>query len=80
MGKGVVSKDAIDTALTAYNNACANMRSEARDNLIISAYIDAGEVEAKLKIVNHPNTHAFVESELLLDWYRTTFPLESNIN
>ena len=40
------SKDAIDTSLTAYNNACANMRSEARDNLI-SIYIDDGE-EAKL--------------------------------
>jgi hypothetical protein len=34
MGKGMVSKDAIDTTLTAYNNACANMRSKARDNLI----------------------------------------------
>jgi hypothetical protein len=44
----MVSKDAIDTALTVYNynNACANLKSEARDNLI-SAYIDDGE-EAKL--------------------------------
>jgi hypothetical protein len=48
----MVSKDAIDTTLTAYNNACANMRSKARarDNLI-SAYIILmmmmGEVEAK---------------------------------
>jgi hypothetical protein len=40
----MVSKDAaIDTTLKAYNNACANMRSKARDNLI-SAYIDDGEV------------------------------------
>ncbi len=62
----MVSKDAIDTTLTAYNNACANMRSKARarDN-VISAYIDDGEVEAKLKKVDHPNTHAFVECELL---------------
>ena len=75
----MVSKDAIDTTLTAYNNACANMRSKARarDN-VISAYIYDGEVEAKLKIVDHPNT--FVEYELLLDWYRTIFPLESNVN
>jgi hypothetical protein len=46
VGNGMVSKDAIDTTLTVYNNACANMRSEARDNLI-SVYIDDGE-EAKL--------------------------------
>jgi hypothetical protein len=48
VGKGVVRKDAIDTTLTAYNynNACANLKSKARDNLI-SAYIDDGE-EAKL--------------------------------
>jgi hypothetical protein len=77
VGKGMVSKYAIDTALTVYNynNTCANLKSEARerDNLI-SAYIDDGEE------VDHPNTHAFLECELLLDWYRTTFPLESNIN
>ena len=43
-----VSKDAIDKTLTAYNynNACANLKSVARDNLI-SAYIDDGE-ESKL--------------------------------
>jgi hypothetical protein len=50
VGKGMVSKYAIDTALTVYNynNTCANLKSEARerDNLI-SAYIDDGE-EAKL--------------------------------
>jgi hypothetical protein len=41
VGKGMVSKDAIDTTLTAYNynNACANLKSKARDNLI-SAYFD----------------------------------------
>ena len=29
--QGVVSRDTIDSTLTAYNNACAEMRSEARD-------------------------------------------------
>ena len=38
---GLVSRDAIDTTLTAYNNACVNMQSEARNSLI-SAYIDDG--------------------------------------
>ena len=49
------------------NNACAKyekLKARARDN-VISAYIDDGEVEAKLKKVDHPNTHAFVECELL---------------
>jgi hypothetical protein len=67
VGKGMVSKDAIDTTLTVYNNACAKyekLKARARDN-VISAYIDDGEVEAKLKKVDHPNTHAFVECELL---------------
>ena len=32
--KGMVSRDAIDSTLTAYNNACADMRSQARDILI----------------------------------------------
>jgi TPR repeat protein len=32
--QGVVSKDAIDSTLTAYNNSCAKMRSEARDAAI----------------------------------------------
>ena len=32
--QGVVSRDAIDSALTAYNNSCAEMRSEARDAFI----------------------------------------------
>ena len=42
----MVSKDAIDTTLTAYNNACAKyekLKARARDNGI-SAYIDDGEV------------------------------------
>jgi hypothetical protein len=39
---GLVSRDAIDTTLTAYNNACVNMRSEVRNSLI-SAYIDDGK-------------------------------------
>ena len=63
VGKGMVSKDAIDTTLTVYNNACAKyekLKARARDN-VVSAYIDDGEVEAKLKKVDHPNTHAFVE-------------------
>jgi len=30
----MVSRDAIDSTLTAYNNACADMRSQARDILI----------------------------------------------
>jgi TPR repeat protein len=32
--QGLVSRDAIDTVLTAYNNSCAEMRSEARDAYI----------------------------------------------
>ena len=32
--KGVVSRDAINSALTAYNNSCAEMRSDARDACI----------------------------------------------
>ena len=32
--KGVVSRNAIDTTLTAYNISCAEMRSEARDAFI----------------------------------------------
>jgi TPR repeat protein len=32
--QGLVSRDAIDSALTAYNNSCAEMRSEARDAFI----------------------------------------------
>jgi TPR repeat protein len=32
--KGHVSRETIDSTLKAYNNACAEMRSEARDNYI----------------------------------------------
>jgi TPR repeat protein len=32
--KGLASRDAIDSALTLYNNSCAEMRSEARDAFI----------------------------------------------
>ena len=32
--KGVVSKESIDSTLTAYNNSCVEMRSEARDACI----------------------------------------------
>jgi TPR repeat protein len=32
--QGVVSRDEMDSTLTAYNNACAEMRSEARDAFI----------------------------------------------
>jgi tetratricopeptide (TPR) repeat protein len=32
--RGVVSRDTIDSTLTAYNNSCAEMRSEARDAAI----------------------------------------------
>jgi TPR repeat protein len=32
--KGHVSRNAMDSTLTAYNNACAEMRSEARDTYI----------------------------------------------
>jgi hypothetical protein len=31
--KGCVSRESIDSTLTAYNNACAEMRSEARDTI-----------------------------------------------
>ena len=34
--KGLVSRNAIAPILTAYNNACAEMRSEARDAFIRS--------------------------------------------
>jgi TPR repeat protein len=30
-GQGVLSRESIDSTLTAYNNSCAEMRSEARD-------------------------------------------------
>jgi hypothetical protein len=29
--KGLVSRESIDSTLSAYNNSCAEMRSEARD-------------------------------------------------
>ena len=32
--RGVVSRESIDSTLTAYNNSCAEMRSEARDAYI----------------------------------------------
>jgi hypothetical protein len=53
------------------------LKSKARDNLI-SAYIDDGE-EAKLYLWKKLIIQTF-ECELLLDWYRTTSPIESNIN
>jgi hypothetical protein len=33
-GSSFVSRESIDTTLTAYNNYCAEMRSEARDAAI----------------------------------------------
>jgi TPR repeat protein len=33
--KGLVNRDAIDSILTAYNNSCAEMQSEARDAYIV---------------------------------------------
>ena len=33
--QGLVSRDAMDSTLTAYNNSCAEMRSEARDAFIL---------------------------------------------
>ena len=33
--KGYISRDEIDSILTAYNNSCAEMRSEARDEYIL---------------------------------------------
>ena len=32
--QGVVSRESIDSVLAAYNNSCADMRSEARDAYI----------------------------------------------
>jgi hypothetical protein len=29
--QGAISRESIDSTLTAYNNSCAEMRSEARD-------------------------------------------------
>jgi hypothetical protein len=37
--KGFVNRDTIDSTLTAYNNSCAEMRSEARD-AYMRVYID----------------------------------------
>jgi hypothetical protein len=34
--QGLVSRNVMDSTLTAYNNACAEMRSEARDAFIRS--------------------------------------------
>jgi hypothetical protein len=33
-GKGFVSRESIDSTLTAYNNSCAEMRGKARDDYI----------------------------------------------
>ena len=33
---GYVSRDSINSALTAYNSSCAEMRSEARDSCILA--------------------------------------------
>ena len=38
--EGVVSKESVDTALAAYNNSCAEMRSEARDAYILALIAD----------------------------------------
>jgi enhanced entry protein LpnE len=38
--QGVISRESIDSTLTAYNNSCAEMRSEARDTCI-QWYIDS---------------------------------------
>jgi TPR repeat protein len=35
---GYVSRDAVDSTLTAYNTSCAEMRSKARDTYIICAF------------------------------------------
>jgi TPR repeat protein len=39
--QGLISRDAINSALTAHNNSCVEMRSEARDKYIrfVSAYV-----------------------------------------
>jgi hypothetical protein len=48
--KGYVSRESIDSTLIAYNNSCAEMRSEARD-----AYIrflqGEGQIEELLQII-----------------------------
>ena len=36
MIEGGVSRDVVDSTLIAYNNSCAEMRSEARDSFIRS--------------------------------------------
>jgi len=36
--KGAISRESIDSILTAYNSSCAEMRSEARDDAIQSLY------------------------------------------
>ena len=34
--KGAVSRESVSSTLTAYNNSCAEKRSEARDNYILT--------------------------------------------
>jgi hypothetical protein len=36
--EGIGSRDVIDSTLTAYNNSCAEMRSEARDAYILAFF------------------------------------------
>jgi hypothetical protein len=36
--EGLVSRDEIDSTLTAYNNSCAEMRSKARDTFMRRFY------------------------------------------
>ena len=38
--KGLISRDEVELTLTAYNNSCAEMRSETRDNYIAKSYIE----------------------------------------
>ena len=74
----MVSKDAIDTTLTVYNNACAKyekLKARARDN-VVSAYIDDGEVEAKLKkLIIQTLMHL-----LSVNYCRTGTELPSHLN
>jgi TPR repeat protein len=42
--KGLVNRDAIDSILTAYNNSCAEIRSEARDTYIVFKQQQMGNI------------------------------------
>jgi TPR repeat protein len=58
--KGHISRESIDSTLTAYNNSCAKMRSEARDAFIritLDRIGGGNEWISLLETQNHTHTH-----------------------